>query len=109
MAIILSPNRVVLKYDFKKYVDLDVVKTTLEAGQAEMKTWHYDQTKGYVKVLDATYVKIQKLEDQIVEEELNDEKKQEETKITNKLEDDERTPMGKLLTKGKEIIEEPVT
>lgn len=55
MAIILSPNRVVLKYiDFKKYVDLDVVKTTLEAGQAEMKTWHYDQTKGYVKVLDAT-------------------------------------------------------
>jgi hypothetical protein len=33
MAIILSPNRVVLKYiDFKKYVDLDVVKTTLEAG-----------------------------------------------------------------------------
>lgn len=55
------------------------------------------------------HVKIQKLEDQIVEEELNDEKKQEETKITNKLEDDERTPMGKLLTKGKEIIEEPVT
>lgn len=55
----IKPNRVVLKYiDFKKYVDLDVVKTTLEAGQAEMKTWHFDQTKGYVKVLDATYVKI---------------------------------------------------
>ncbi len=29
----IKPNRVVLKYiDFKKYVDLDVVKTTLEAG-----------------------------------------------------------------------------
>jgi len=39
-----------------------------------MKTWHFDQTKGYVKVLDATYVKIQELEDQIVEEELKDEK-----------------------------------
>jgi len=29
----IKPNRVVLKYiDFKKYVDLDVVKTTMEAG-----------------------------------------------------------------------------
>jgi hypothetical protein len=28
----------------------------------------FDQTKGYVKALDATYVKIQELEDQIEEE-----------------------------------------
>jgi hypothetical protein len=28
------------------------VKTTLEERQAEMKRWHFNQTKGYVKALD---------------------------------------------------------
>ncbi len=49
------------------------MKITLEQGHATMKRWHFDQTKGYVKTLDATYVKIQELQDQIEEEELNDE------------------------------------
>jgi hypothetical protein len=39
-----------------------------------MKRWHFDQTKGYIKALNAMYVKIQELEDQIEEEELNDDK-----------------------------------
>jgi hypothetical protein len=51
------------------------VKITLKEGHAEIKQWHFDQTKGYVKALDAMYVKIQELEDQIEEEELNDEEK----------------------------------
>jgi hypothetical protein len=34
------------------------VKTTLKERQVEMKQWHFDQTKGYVKALDAMYVKI---------------------------------------------------
>jgi N-acetylglutamate synthase/N-acetylornithine aminotransferase len=34
------------------------VKIVLEEGQSKMKRWHFDQTKGYVKVLDAMYVKI---------------------------------------------------
>jgi hypothetical protein len=53
------------------------VKTTLEEGHVEMRRWHFDQTKGYGIVLDAMYVKIQELKDQIEEEELNDEKKHE--------------------------------
>ncbi len=44
------------------------VKITLEEGHAEMKRWHFDQIKGYVKALDATYVKIQEVQDQIEEE-----------------------------------------
>jgi hypothetical protein len=44
------------------------VKITLEGGHAEMKRWHFNQTKGYVKALDVTYVKIQELQDQIEEE-----------------------------------------
>jgi hypothetical protein len=40
-----------------------------------MKQWHFDQTQGYVKALDAMYVKMQELEDQIEEEELNNEEK----------------------------------
>jgi hypothetical protein len=51
------------------------VKTTLEERQAEMRQWHFNQIKGYVKALDVAYVRIQELEDQIEEEELNDEKK----------------------------------
>jgi hypothetical protein len=38
---------------------------------------HFNQTKGYVKVFGARYVKIQELEDQIEEEEINDEEEQE--------------------------------
>jgi len=50
------------------------------------------------------------LEDQIEEEELNNEKEQKkETEATNKLEDDETTPIGKLLMKGKEVTKELVT
>ncbi len=78
------------------------MKTTLEERQTEMKRWHFDQTKGYIKALNAMYVKIQELEDQIEEEELNDEKEQErETEATYKLEDDETTPIGKLFMKGR--------
>ncbi len=44
------------------------VKTVVEEGRVEMKRWHFDQTKGYVKAVDATYVKIQELEHQIEEE-----------------------------------------
>jgi hypothetical protein len=53
------------------------VKTTLEEGQVKLKRWHFDQTKGYGIALDAMYVKIQELKDQIEEEKLNDEKKHE--------------------------------
>ncbi len=50
------------------------------------------------------------LEDQIEEEELNNEKEQKkEMEATNKLEDDETTPIGKLLMKGKEVTKELVT
>ncbi len=52
------------------------LKMGLEEGQAETRS-HFDQTKGYVKALDATYVKIQELKDKIEEEELNDEKEHE--------------------------------
>jgi len=41
------------------------VKTTLEEGQTKMRRWHFNQTKGYVKAFETTYVKIQELEDQI--------------------------------------------
>jgi hypothetical protein len=80
------------------------VKTTLEERQAKMKRWHFDQIKGNVKVLDVTYVKILELEDQIEEEELNDEEEQEKEKeVANELENDETTPIGELLMKGKEV------
>ncbi len=86
------------------------VKTTLKERQVEMKQWHFDQTKGYVKALDAMYVKIQELEDQIEEEELNDEEEQEkETEAADKFEDDETTPIGKLFMKRKEVTGKPVT
>jgi hypothetical protein len=49
---------------------------TLEEGQAKMRKWHFDQIKGYIKALDATYVRIQEMEDQINEEELNDDENQ---------------------------------
>jgi hypothetical protein len=39
------------------------VKIVVEEGQGEMRWWHFNQTKGYVKTLDATYVRIQELED----------------------------------------------
>ncbi len=69
-----------------------------------MKRWHFNQTKGYVKALHTTYVKIQELEDQIEEEKLNDEEEQEkETKAANKPENDETTPIKKLLMKGKKV------
>jgi hypothetical protein len=75
-----------------------------------MKQWHFNQTKGYVKPLDVMYVKIQKLEDQIEEKELIDEKEHEkETKAIDKPKDDETTPIGKLLMKGKEVTEKLVT
>ncbi len=75
-----------------------------------MKWWHFDQTKGYVKTLDATHVRIQKLENQIEEEELNDEEEQEKkTETIDKLEDDEIIPIGKLLMKGKEVTKELVS
>jgi predicted amidophosphoribosyltransferase len=67
-----------------------------------MKKWHFDQIKRNVKALDATYVKILQLEDQSEEEQLNDEEEQEKEKeSTYKLENDETTPIGKLLMKGK--------
>jgi hypothetical protein len=72
-------------------------KTTLEERHAEMKQWHFNQAKGYVKALDVTYVWIQELEDQIEEEERNDEEEQEkETKVANKPKDYETTPIKKL-------------
>jgi hypothetical protein len=75
-----------------------------------MKRQHFDQTKGYVKAFNAMYVKIQDLENQIEEEELNDEEEHEkEMEATDKLGDDETIPIGKLFMKGKEIIEKPVT
>ncbi len=86
------------------------MKTTLEEGQVEMKRWHFDQTKGYIKALDATYVRIRQLEDQIKEEELNDDDEQKnKMEVAEKLENDEITPIGKLFMKGKEVIEEPMT
>ncbi len=83
------------------------MKTTLKERWAEMKRWHIDQTKGYVKALDATYVKIQKLKDQIEEEELNDE--EESKKQTEVIKYDETTPIGKLLMKRKEVTKKPMT
>ncbi len=83
------------------------MKTTLKEGWAEMKRWHFDQTKCYVKALDATYVKIQKLKDQIEEEELSD--KEESEKQTEVIKYDEATPIGKLLMKRKEVTKKPMT
>jgi len=75
-----------------------------------MRQWHFNQTKGYVKPLDVMYVKIQELEDQIEEKELNDEEEHEkETKAVDKPKDDETTPIGKLFMKGKEVTEKLVT
>ncbi len=49
------------------------------------------------------------MEDQIEEEKLNDEEEQEkEMKATDKPKNDEATPIGKLLMKGKEVTEEPM-
>jgi hypothetical protein len=75
-----------------------------------MKQWHFNQTIGYVKALDVMYVKIQELEYQIEEEELNDEEEHEkETKAVHKPKDDETTPNGKLLMKGKEVTKKLMT
>jgi len=50
------------------------------------------------------------LEDRIEEEELNNEEEQKkEMEATNKPKDDETTPIGKLLMKGKEVTKELVT
>jgi hypothetical protein len=87
------------------------VKTTLEEGQVEMRRRHFNQAKGYAKAFEVTYVKIQELEDQIEEEEINDEEEhgKKKTKAVDKLEDDETTPIKELLMKGKEATEKPVT
>jgi hypothetical protein len=86
------------------------VKTTLEERHVKMKRWHFNQTKGYGIALDAMYARIQELKYQIQEEELNDEEKHEKkTEAIDKLEDDETTPVGKLLMKGKEVTKKPMT
>ncbi len=74
------------------------VTTTLEEGQAEMKRWHFDQTKGYVKALDATYVRIQELENQIEEEKLMMKKNMKKRwKQQTNLKMMKQLPMGKYL------------
>ncbi len=70
----------------------------------------FDQTKGYVIALDAMYVKIQELEDQIEDEKLNDEEKQEKKqKQQTNLKMMKQLPLGSLLMKGKEVTEKAMT
>ncbi len=70
----------------------------------------FDQTKGYVIALDAMYVKIQELEDQIEDEKLNDEEKQEKKqKQQTNLKMMKQLPLGSLLMKGKEVTKKAMT